>query len=367
MEENMYYFSGTGNAKNCSQWIINAARDAGMETELVNITQKPGPLALRQPGKGTLIGFCSPTHGFNYPLVMRKFIRQFPRSQGADVILLNTRAGWRIFNLILPGLSGIALHFAALVLSLKGYRIRGLMPVDLPSNWLSLHPAMREKGTRKIYANQETRVQAFTRKVLAGKTSFRTLRDILQDIAISPIAILYNVIGRFFIAKSFYADRSCRDCGLCIKRCPVKAIKIVDGRMFWKFNCESCMKCMNICPVAAIQTGHGMVALAIALSILGTSLLVQSIAHAVPACEAWLENIFAESAIFSVLLVPAIGIVYRILHFLMKFRAAEKAMTLTSLTHYKIWGRYAAPKVNALGKTVFTQKALTSKESNRQL
>lgn len=49
---------------------------------------------------------------------------------------------------VYPGLSGLALILPALMLRLKGYRIKGLRPLDLPSNWISLHPGLRGKSSK---------------------------------------------------------------------------------------------------------------------------------------------------------------------------------------------------------------------------
>jgi hypothetical protein len=52
----------------------------------------------------------------------------------------NTRAGLRLFGLCLPGASGVAQLLAALVLRMKGYRVAVIRPVNLPTNWISIHP-----------------------------------------------------------------------------------------------------------------------------------------------------------------------------------------------------------------------------------
>jgi len=186
----LYFFSGTGNAEQCTRWMADIACREGSKPTIHNIAAANKSRAVEPPRQGSMTVFCAPTHGFNYPQIMRRFIAAFPRSRGSDVVLLNTRAGTLIGNAAIPGLSGIALYHAAFRLILKGYRIRGLMPVDLPSNWLSLHPAPGEKTVKKIFAREETRVSVFTEKILAGKTSYPAFRDILQDAAISPVLVL---------------------------------------------------------------------------------------------------------------------------------------------------------------------------------
>ena len=74
----IYYFSGTGNARNAAQWIISVAEERGIKTHLINIDRFK-TIDLPVVTDKTLIGFCSPTHGFNLPPIMLKFIRKFPK------------------------------------------------------------------------------------------------------------------------------------------------------------------------------------------------------------------------------------------------------------------------------------------------
>ena len=72
---------------------------------------------------------------------MLNFLIHFPKGRN-KVLLINTRAGMLIGKWITPGLTGIAFYFSALVLKLKGYSIKAMFPVDLPSNWISVHPGL---------------------------------------------------------------------------------------------------------------------------------------------------------------------------------------------------------------------------------
>lgn len=147
-------------------------------------------------------------------------------SPGGDkVFIMNTRAGMKLWKLYLCGLSGLAQLMSASILILKGYTIVGMRPVDLPSNWISVHPGLRKKVASSMFIRYERRVKLFASYILTGKRRYRALFDIIQDIAISPIAVGYYFVGRFVLAKSFVASHACTMCRLCIKSCPVKAIR----------------------------------------------------------------------------------------------------------------------------------------------
>ncbi len=339
----IYYFSGTGNAKNTAFWIADEVKKQGVDLQIINIA-KIQDQDIRQPAEHTLIGFISPTHGFHFPEIMRTFIKRFPKASNCSAFIANTRAGLRVGKVFLPGISGVLHYWSSLILIRKGFKIVGLYPVDLPSNWLSLHPAVRKNGIELMYQRIQPKVRRFAAKILEGKTSYRALYDILQDILIAPISILYNLFGRYFFAKSFIASAACDMCGLCEKNCPVQAIKQVDTRLFWTLKCESCMKCMNECPKKAIETAHGFLILASIIFTGFLTYLINLILRFSPFVD-WqvLQNETVKSILLTVLFFPLLFIGYRIMHWLMRYRLFERIFVLSAFTKYKFWGRYKAP------------------------
>ncbi len=330
----VYYFSGTGNSENVARWMGQIAQEKGMEVQLNNIA-KIDRLNVPTPDSDDLVAFVSPIHGFNYPPVMLNFLLRFPKGQN-NVLLLNTRAGMLIGQWNVPGLTGIAFYFSALILKLKGYSIKSMFPVDLPSNWISVHPGLNDRTVKYLHERNQEKVYHFARKVLDGGTDFRGVREIIQDTLISPISLGYFFIGRFFFAKTYYASADCDNCGLCIKSCPVKAIKTVDKRPFWTFNCESCMRCMSNCPKRAIETAHGSVVLITVLSSLVISgLFYHYFGQLFFSIEHTLFGFILESALF----LGILAVWYRLLHYAMRFKFIERLVVYTSLTKYRFWGR----------------------------
>ncbi|MCD4795045.1 MAG: EFR1 family ferrodoxin [Bacteroidales bacterium] len=346
----IFYFSGTGNAKRISEQIIDISKEKGLNTELFDIT-KIGEDNFPEIKEDTLIGFCSPTHGFNMPPIMLKFIRKFKKrkTKNTKVFILNTRAGMKLYKLFTPGISGIALILPALILKLKAYNVVGYRPIDMPSNWISLHPGLRTSVVRSIDERCSRITKRFTEKILSGKNVLRGLISLPVDIALIPVSTGYYFIGRFGLAKTFIATDKCNNCGLCIKQCPVNAISEIKGINFWAFTCESCMKCMNTCPKRAIETAHGYTFLLwwLIMSVL-TNLLVKYIVEFQFMKE--IVSVIKESGIKNIILIAVIFsglfIGYRILHFLMRFKLFNRIIAYTSLTHYKFWRRYKATSNN---------------------
>jgi ferredoxin len=338
----VYYFSGTGNSENVAKWMADVAKEKGTKVSLINIA-KTDRLAISSPEPDALVVFVSPIHGFNYPPVMLNFIRRFPKGKN-KVLLMNTRAGMLIGKWITPGVTGIAFYFSALILKIKGYTIKSMFPVDLPSNWISVHPGLNERTVKYLHERNQEKVYRFARKVLDGGSDFRGMYEIIQDTLVAPISLGYYFIGRFLFAKTYYASADCDNCDLCIKACPVKAIQKVDNRPFWTFNCESCMRCMSNCPKKAIEIGHGyLLVIALLSSLVFTGLFYRYFKLLFFDVEHTFLGFVLESALF----LGILAIWYRILHYAMRIKFIERMVVYTSLTKYKFWGRrYKALKNN---------------------
>jgi len=338
----IYYFSGTGNSKNVAIWLTQVAEENNIDSRIIDISQTER-LSIAAPEPDSLVVFISPIHGFNYPPIMLDFIMRFPKGKN-NVVLMNTRAGMLIGKLITPGLTGIAFYLAALILILKGFSIKALFPVDMPSNWISVHPGLNNRTVKYLHEKNRERVRAFAQRVLSGKLYFRALLEV-YDILFAPIALGYFFVGRFLFAKTFFASRDCNNCDLCIKACPVQAIIKVDNRPFWTFNCESCMKCMSSCPKKAIETGHGYVAAFVHVFL---SVILVLFYKYFEVLFFPIENGLLKMVIESILFIAFIGIWYRLVHWLLRFKALERLTVFTSLTKYKWWGRrYKALKADA--------------------
>lgn len=339
----IYYISGTGNARKSSEWIASEALARGIKSTVQKIDRLEN-IEFPSPEEKALIGFAFPTHGFNAAPIMLRFIAGFPRRLSHDAFLLNTRAGMKLSRMFMPGISGIALILPALMLFIKGYRCIALKSVDLPSNWIPLHPGIKKKVIDSIFIRCERNVRIFANKLLNGKKVFSGLLSLPLDIILIPIALAYYVGGRFFLSKTFVANSKCDNCGLCIRECPTSSIRLVENRPYWKLTCESCMRCLNHCPKEAIETAHGMSLLFfLAFSSVNAWVIMLALRLFNIEESTWwfriLENI---AGIIVMILVTAA--LYRILHFAMRLDFVRSIVRFTSLTALPFWKRYKPGK-----------------------
>lgn len=343
----IYYFSGTGNALRASQWIVEKAESYGIKTHLYSIDHHRKPFIPAGLEGKTLIGFCTPTHGFNLPWIMIKFMLRFPAKGNYDTFLLNTRGGLKFFSWFTPGLSGISYIVAFLILKFKGHQFCGLQPLDMPSNWISIHPGLSEKTVDQIIERCKNITNDFAEKILHGRRVYKGLLALPFDILVSPVSLGYFFSGRFFLAKSFMASSDCNDCRICEEHCPVKAIKIHNNRPFWSYNCESCMRCMNLCPKHSIQTAHLFVTLVIVLfSLLPVSIWLADLSQSMnPGILSNLLSFFGGFISWA-FHISILFLIYRIGDYFIRYRVPNSIFYNTSLTKY--WKRfYKAPGIKA--------------------
>ena len=339
----IFYFSGTGNSRSVATWLQRQLTKEGASVSLHAIADW-----LKTTDKvkteGSTIILCYPTHGFNAPPIIYHFLKRIPRGN-SPIYQINTRAGLMLGRWNLPGLSGIALLWPAILLKLKGYRILGMRSVDLPSNWMSLHPALREKTTGILHERWKPKVEGIAEKIHLEKRTYSGFFSFPFDMLVLPIGILYYAFGRFALSKTFFASPACDGCELCVRHCPVSAIKMKRERPYWTMRCESCMHCMSICPTHAIETPH----LWLAAIWGGFFMLISLLATHSPligriwALEGWTGELL-RLVISCVLGYPFLWLSYLLLHWLLGFSPIRRFLTLTSLTHLRFWKRYRPPR-----------------------
>lgn len=339
----IYYISGTGNARKSSEWIADEASKRGMKVIVQKIDRLEN-IEFPTSAERALIGFAFPTHGFNAAPIMLKFIAGFPSGLSRESFVLNTRAGMKLSRLFMPGISGVALILPALMLLIKGYRCIAMKSVDLPSNWIPLHPGLKKKVVDSIFIHCEGIVRKFANKLLDGTKVYSGLLSLPLDLLLIPIALGYYVGGRFFLAKTFIANSNCDNCGLCIKECPTSSIRLVENRPYWKLTCESCMRCLNHCPKKAIESAHGMAVIFwLAFSAVNTR-LITLIFRMTDINENALWSRILSNITGIIIMVLATTLLYRILHYAMRSGIVRSFVRFTSLTSLPFWRRYKPGK-----------------------
>lgn len=342
-EAALYYYTGTGNSRRVAVWVTDTIRATGAAVA-VQAIEAAAPVDGIGLGDTALVGLITPTHGFTAPWTMLSFALRLPRRNGTHAVAVATRAGSRIGTTYTPGFEGTATLLLGLILRLKGYRVQGMAGIDMPSNWLALHPGLRSKTVTGITARAQARTARFMAAVLAGRRPMGSWLVYLLGLLVLPISLAYLLIGRFFLAKLLYASERCTGCGICAEHCPNGAIVMRGGgdhrRPYWTFHCESCMRCMGFCPHQAVEASYVLgVGAYLLAGLLPTAAVLAWLAARAPllAVLRWVPGWVLDSA--TALL--AIGLLYPAFHLLLGIKGVNRLLSRLTPTHY--YRRYRAP------------------------
>ena len=340
----IYFMSGTGNSFRAATWIAEAAQEQGTDAQVVPMGSGR-PAEEIQDGGSHLVGLVMPTHGFTTPWQMLRFALRLPRRKGTHAFVFPTRAGTKFGQVFLPGLEGTAGYLPALILALKGYRVRGVQGLDMPSNWTALHPGYSQESAEAIIARSRPKALRFANTILSGNPHFGSLIGPLLGLVLLPISLGYLLAGRFFLGRLFFASYRCDGCGVCARNCPAGAIKMwnrKDPRPYWTYRCENCMRCMNYCPKNAIEAGHSWAVILYYVTMIPVSDYVFNwLGSQVP----WLASLH-RAGIGMLLqygyMLLAISVAYSLFTLAIRVSAINRLFSFTTLTHY--YRRYHEPE-----------------------
>ena len=187
-EARFYFFTGTGNSYRVAAWMADAARDEGVNVVLCAI-ESARPSHDLGTGEAVLLGLVMPTHGFTAPWAMLRFALRLPRRTRTHSLVVATRAGLKIGRVFTPGIEGTATYLIALILALKGYRVRGAIGVDMPSNWIALHPGLSPRAVAAIVARARISVARFIETILFGQRRFVGWGSLVFGLLTLPISL----------------------------------------------------------------------------------------------------------------------------------------------------------------------------------
>ncbi len=326
----VFYLTGTGNSLLAARWIAAAARAAGMQASVQSIAPARGK-ADAPLGPPDVLALCLPTHAFTAPWAMIRFALGLPAGRRVPALVLVTRGSLHFGRVRVPGVEGTAGYLVAAILRAKGYDVRGVRAVDMPSNWTIVHPAMGAEATERIVSRAEDEVAAFTQDVLVGRRQMAGQIGLAFGIALAPVSLLYILMGRFRLAKLNFATSACSSCGRCARECPHGAILMRGrpARPFWTYDCQGCMRCRSYCPAEAIETSYSFGALASFLT--GSSALaalVGLLAGRAPAAalnRGWTGKLASYAYGFA-----ALALVYRAFHAAIRVPAINRFFALTT-------------------------------------
>jgi ferredoxin len=343
-----YYLTGTGNTRRVATWFADAAVERGLAVQMGPVeSAKPEPEIERTPGH--LLGLLLPAHGFTAPWSMVRFAARLPWGRGMHAFVVATRGGSKIGPFRFPGMEGTAVYLIGLLLMLRGYSFRGGRGIDMPSNWTALHSGMGTAAYDCIVGHSRPLAAKFIDRILSSGRFYGSLICLAQGIALAPISTLYLAVGRFGLAKLFFANLRCDGCGECAANCPRRAIRMVGRptpRPYWTFDCESCMRCMAYCPHQAVEASQGFGVVLFKLPRIVFAALTPAIAAF---AAQWSWGKYATGGMAMKLLSYPVALftlwaTYRLCHQLTALRAVRAVVANATFTRF--YRRYHEPSTS---------------------
>ena len=243
----IFYFSGTGNTR----WVARQLAEATGE-QLYNMAEEL--LSTDTPSyelqEHERIGFCFPTHGWQPPRIVRKFIRSLK--------FRNTTAEHYCYAVTTCGDStGDTMTILNKELKAKGMKAVSVFSVLMPESYVCL-PLMYTDTP----AREQEKIAAARQQLKHICQSVTERRENITELTTGATPRLYSyVIGAYFNRymindRKFTVDTDvCTQCGRCQQVCPVGNIQGTPP--FWQHNdsCTMCLACYHHCPVHAINYG----------------------------------------------------------------------------------------------------------------
>ena len=224
----VFYFSGTGNSYQAALAVC-----AEGETPLdMAACLREGAFRF-EPGAEEAVGFVFPVYYGGLPTVVADFVKK---------LLLLRPAAYCFAVLTCGGGSYGAPEMLAKALHARGVRLDAAFTVVMPKNYVLLFRTPEPEERDRILAAASDRLDTVRASVARReKTGVHvTVRDRLYSGGMYPSYLSGRKTAKF------YADETCVGCGVCAQRCPVRAIRMTDGRPKWVLDrCARCMACLR--------------------------------------------------------------------------------------------------------------------------
>ncbi len=231
------YFSATGNSKYVAKRIAEAENDW---TRSVTTFDYGYPVEVR---KKNVFGIVCPTYFGGLPINIEDFLRTWK---------LKVEPGTYVFYVTTyGGDSGHPEVPMKEILAERGIELSASFSVKMPENYTPMFDVNDKAAIDRILEEAEPQID----EIIAHVKN----RDVGNFIK-SDSKMNYEEARRMYDehrrTSNFTVSDDCIGCMLCAKRCPSRAIEMVNGRPHWKKElCTLCLGCLHRCPQSAIQYG----------------------------------------------------------------------------------------------------------------
>ncbi|QQO09980.1 EFR1 family ferrodoxin [Breznakiella homolactica] len=232
------YFSGTGNTKYCVERFVHYFDSATMA---VSIEQDNIDALLAD--HGTVV-FGYPVYYSNIPKIVRDFITDHK----------NSFAGKKIFIIATMGLfSGDGAGCSARLLKKYGASVTGGLHITMPDciGDVKLLKKSLEKN-RALVRAAEKKIDASAERMKQGRPDRNGLNIFSHAAGLFCQRLWFYGETNSYKSKPKIDRDNCIVCGICVKNCPMKNLKQIEGSIISGKKCTLCYRCVSTCPAKAL-------------------------------------------------------------------------------------------------------------------
>lgn len=223
----IFYFTGTGNS-------YDAARQLAGDDKLVNIAECVAKKEYSfELGKEETVGIVFPVYFGGIPSIIQYFIKK----------LTFDRKPAYLYSVLTCGGDGFGAECMLVKeLEKQGLDVDAVVTIVMPDNYILMYePATDEERAKALEKSKVTLAE------LKEKLDAREHIDPKAGlVARAATTLMYPAYVHGRKTKKFWSDEGCTGCGLCEKRCPEGAIRLINKKPEWiKERCVQCLACLR--------------------------------------------------------------------------------------------------------------------------
>ncbi len=232
------YFSGTGNTKHCSEYLLKQLDE---NAPLYSIENENAIGAIRSTDE---LIFAYPVYYSYLPKIVYDFI-----TKNAAVL-----KGKRIFIIATMGLfSGDGAGCSARLFKKYGALVLGGLHIKMPDciGDVKLLKKPPEEN-RNIIVKADEKIENAAKQILRGTYPKHGLSFASRLIGLFGQRLYFRKKTRRYYDGIKVDTAKCIACGKCASVCPMKNIDVIDGAVKFNGKCTMCYRCFSDCPEQAI-------------------------------------------------------------------------------------------------------------------
>ena len=260
----LYWFSGSGNSLLAAIALAERFRELGLTVELRAMEDRD-PCEL---DPSAVFGLVFPTHCFTLPEIVRQYVEQLPQVERVPALMVAT-AGLTSGGGVCGPLKRI--------LTEKGFVGHGAQVLLMPDSFFAF---IHGRLARRMIRAALRRVRTFADRLVAGQTRWQRV-PVVSDFWAAWMRRVFacrNLFApKFRYPRVVARSKTCTQCGLCAKHCPVGALSLPsldkadpkhedrDRRRLRRntrpiqappepdSTCTLCLRCVAVCPANAMR------------------------------------------------------------------------------------------------------------------